>query len=219
MSDRKTWQQWQGHFNALFGASDWIDASAAAWISDVFIPCGYTADELDAAAVTVARGGPPAKPHEILNALLGELRESRARDLMAREEQSRRSAPADGDPSGVCPDCHGSGLAVVPHEPQPALAQAKGYLATHAVTCRCAAGLRMARVCRDHNGAASMTLEDYESRHGRGWREAVTEARRKQAADGNVGHVADRAEGLARKLALRMGVPKDERAPKGRKRR
>lgn len=178
------WSEWHRWFNDLFGCGSWVDASVETWIRDVFVPGGMTPDEMKAAALAVARDGPPGKPHEILNALLTAARSARAAELMARDAQDREGG-ADVSVPG-CTLCEGTGWVTVPQRPQPADAEAKGYLQTCAVTCRCVAGLRLSGVVRDHRDQASMTLEQYEARFGRGWPDEVRWWRKKQAADGQI---------------------------------
>lgn len=179
-----TWTDFHDHFNALFGAGDWADDSVAVWICDIFMPGGVTPQEADLAALAVARAGPPAKPYEVLRAVLDAARRRRADELLAREEQEREGGGVVG-PGEPCRDCDGTGWAVVPHHPQPDHAAAKGFLATHAVTCSCAAGRRLAGLCRDRQKCAPMTLADYEDDNP-GWREQLRRATKQAAADGRI---------------------------------
>lgn len=156
----------------LFGMGGWADATVKAWFSNVLIPGGGTPDEIRAAAVAVVSDGPPSRPHEIIAAIVREIRRARQAEIHAREASDRRAAES---PSGEgCPWCEGTGWVSVPHCHQPDQALEKGYLATHAVSCRCPAGLRMP--------GHSMTLDQYEVQNPR-WLEQLAEARARAKAE------------------------------------
>ena len=173
-----TWTQWHEWFSALYGAGGWMDASVAVWIQDVLIPGGTTPEEMKAVALAVARSGAPPKPHEILSAMLAELKRVRAAAILARDEQARFGGGQVG-PDG-CATCDGSGWAIVPHCPQPERALEKGFLATCAVTCSCHHGRRM--TATNQRGEGAMSLAAYEVQNPR-WREQMARERARQRAE------------------------------------
>lgn len=187
-----TWVEWQKRFNDLFGAGDWVDDSVASWIRDVFVPGGITPEEMLQAAIDVARGGPPDKPHQILTALNDAVRARRADAIMARATQERLGGLDETIPT--CRHCDGSGWVIVPHCPQPAIAAAKGYLATHAVRCRCGVGQRASK-----KSAESMTLDRYESDNA-DWRDEMAWWKCRSEAEARVGFETSKWDELVTKL-------------------
>jgi hypothetical protein len=187
-----TWPEWSRWFIELYGLGDRYAATVAAWVKDVFIPGGTTPEEMREAALSVARSGPPAWPNEILKALLEELRVARAERIMAEEEQERLGGGEVGPPG--CRLCGGTGWVTVPHHPQPERAQARGYLATCAVRCRCHCGGRFSAAAM-----AAMSLDQYE-RDNPLWREQMAMERRRLLAEARAEDGTGRMAGLIESL-------------------
>lgn len=196
-----TWDEWNEWFLTLYGIPDGKRPTVAAWITEVFVPGGATADELHAAARNVARAGPPAFLNEILPALLDEVRRARVEELLAREDQERRGGLDVSVPGCVC--CDGTGWAIVPHVPQPEAARLKGYLATCAVSCKCIAGVRIATVARTARGDPPFSLEQYERRNP-DWLAQRREHERRAAAEGRIGEATKGWGGLVDGIRKRI---------------
>lgn len=170
------WADWSRWFLELYGFGEWFAPTVTRWVDDVFIPGGTTPAEMREAALAVARSGPPRKPNEILPALLDEVRRQRADRIQAEEEQARLGG-ADVTGCGRCDLCDGQGWVIVPHCPQPERAQAKGYLATHCVRCRCHAGGRLGKTAQ-----TAMSIDQYEQGNP-GWREQAAWWKSRQRAE------------------------------------
>lgn len=192
-----TWNEWGVWFAELYGLGDRHGGTLAAWVNEIFIPGGATPDELHAAALHVARGGPPRFVNEILPALLDAVRQARAAQLLARDEQERQGAEVG---PGPCPWCDGTGLAIVPHHPQPPSAAAASALVTHAVTCVCNAGLRMAQVCMNHRDEPLMTLARY-AKENPGWLDQRREHERRALAKARIDDSTRDWRGLVDRVA------------------
>jgi hypothetical protein len=198
-----TWQEWLDGFVLLAGLNDRQRLTAGVWVRDVFAHGGVTPGELHAAALVVARRGPPSFVNEWLPALLDAVRQSRTDDLLAREQQERQGAEVG---PGPCAFCDGTGLAIVPHHPQPPDAVRSGRLATHAVSCACNAGLRAAQLCINHRGEALMALAAY-AKENPGWldqrREHERQALAKARIDDSTREWSALVDRVARKAARR----------------
>jgi hypothetical protein len=200
-----TWNEWTDWFMVLYGVPDGKRPTVVSWIKEAFVPNGRTPDELHAAALDVFRGGAPSWLGDVGSALVNALRHLDADRILARDEQDRTGGLDLSVP--VCPCCGGTGLASVPRRPTPANALAKGYMQLCYVSCKCAAGRRVALVCRNHKDERMLTLDEYE----RDWPDWLADRRayeREQAALGeataNAGPMADAVARL-RERQRKMG--------------
>jgi len=177
-----TWDEFHAHFAALYGTPLAADRTVETWISDVFDPCGITPAEADAALVAMARAGIAGRANHVLAQIHQFVREARTHDLLLRERQQRRADETPGPES--CRDCRDTGWCPVP-VPDDRLKP--GEQTEWVMTCRCAAGVRLAAVCRDHKGRAPASLAQYEAHFaGLDWRALLRERKAEEVARGRI---------------------------------
>jgi hypothetical protein len=182
------WAGWVEYHAVLFGLDgEGETRTLLAW-RETFAAQGFTAEELRAASLHLARD-PPRYREEHLRRLQEVIHGRRAAvrrsaDLLREAEESE----------WVCPHCHACGWASVPH-PRFLVegewrADGGGRLHTVAVLCSCNRGRREAEL---HAKAGPLTLATYELRNPL-WREQVAAAARARAAATDARRLAREAD-------------------------
>lgn len=153
--DDHWWDRWVVYHLTLFGRQTQAEALAtmSLW-RKVFVPAGYSEEEMKAASHEVALNG---KKIAFLNEHLEEVR----RALHSIRSQGREPEPKRNEEGPPCVDCFNSGTVSVPHIRSMVDGRwvkiVGNMFYEMVVRCRCLAGQRAYR-----RGCRIMTLDDYE---------------------------------------------------------
>src|SRR5215475_6175109 len=177
-----TWAEFSSRIATLYALPEKHLATVAEWIDDHYRRVGITPDEAHAAVLALAQAGKARYFTEVLAGVPEAVREVRVAALLARERQQRASDETPGPES--CRDCRDTGWCPVP-VPDDRLKA--GEQTEWVMTCRCAAGVRLAAVCRDHKGRAPASLAQYEAHFARlDWRALLRGRKAEEVARGRI---------------------------------
>src|SRR5262245_24112574 len=200
-----TWEDFASWLSTLYALADRQLPTVFEWINDVYRPAGITPEEARAAVLDLARSGTARARFftDVLGGVTEAAREARIAALLAREHQQRASDETPGPES--CRDCRDTGWCPVP---VPDDRKKPGEQTEWVMTCRCAAGVRLAAVCRDHKGRAPASLAQYEAYFaGLDWRALLRRRKAEEVARGRIaGSTREWDQLTARLLARARGA-------------